>query len=418
MEALLHLVWVQKLYKELRLGDRSITYFEVIDPGVPNSDAGPDFLNAKIRVDGLVWVGDIEIHHRADEWYQHRHNTDSRYNTVILHVVQHDNAPTHTSDGRTVLTATMSVADELRDRAQYLVQHAEQLACAASMRHIPQIDIFSELDNLAAERLVSKASTMYTLWEQTQDWYEVLYISLMRTLGLGLNNDAMERLARSLPLRSILKQRDRSEQVEAMLLGQAGLIHTFPESTYRSVLEGEYDFLSRKYELKPLPTSMWQMARTRPQSFPLRRLLQLSSIICNDSFSVDRWISPQSLEELYALCAPSKVNPFWYNEGKAVGSIKLSRSTQEIIALNIALPLSVAWGRMNAQEEFAIDQALKLERLMPPENNRYVRLFSTAGITPRHAADGQALIHRYRSYCTLHKCIYCKWGRAFLSHSG
>ena len=65
MEKLLHYIWKHRILplSELRTTDgRSV---EVIDPGLPNMHAGPDFFNAKVRIDGVMWVGNVEIHERS-----------------------------------------------------------------------------------------------------------------------------------------------------------------------------------------------------------------------------------------------------------------------------------------------------------------------------------------------------------------
>ena len=62
MEKLLHYVWKHRI---LPLGDLSTTdgrRVEVIDPGTHNSDRGPDFFNAKVLIDGMLWAGNVEIH--------------------------------------------------------------------------------------------------------------------------------------------------------------------------------------------------------------------------------------------------------------------------------------------------------------------------------------------------------------------
>lgn len=413
MEALLHFAWEHRLYEMLTLvSDTDDASLEVIDPGVYNPHAGPDFFNAKIRLGDMLWVGSVELHHSAQEWHTHGHDTDDAYRGVVLHVVEVADAVSIDSLGRRIPTATMSIGSDLKARADYLVSHATQLACAPLDYRLPAGTIEPELERLARERIVAKAEAIYTLWTSLQDWYEVLYTMLMRHLGLGLNNDAMERLARSLPLRCLRKQIDHSEQVEALVLGQAGLLDMLPESDYRALLMREYSFLARKYELSPLSPSVWRLARTRPASFPTRRLLQLCALLRSDRLAVERWVeasTPEALDALFDLDASS---PYW--QGQQGLSVRLGRATRQILAINVAIPLRVAWARMQGWEEQAIEQALALQRLLPAEDNRYTRLFRSAGIEARHAADGQALAQRYKAYCIQRKCIHCLWGRQLL----
>ena len=91
-ESLLHFIWKFQLWntKDLRLasGERLL----VKHPGRHNADAGPDFSDARIEVNGLLWAGNIEIHTRASDWKRHGHDKDEAYKNVLLHVVWHYDA--------------------------------------------------------------------------------------------------------------------------------------------------------------------------------------------------------------------------------------------------------------------------------------------------------------------------------------
>ncbi len=416
-EAFLHLVWQARLYDGLEpITSSGVQSIEVIDPGEYNPHAGPDFFAAKVKIDGVLWVGSIEIHHQSSAWRQHHHDTDPAYSNVILHVVEHHDAECMTSDGRMLPTTRLIISPELRERADYLTRNAERLPCSPlGEGRIPSSLITSELHALAAERLHSKASTIHDLYTQTHDWYETLYITLMRGFGFGLNSEAMERLARSLPLGYIRRQRDHSEQVESLLLGQAGLLHLLPEGDYRDLLEREYAFLARKYDLRPLSPEIWRTARTRPASFPLRRLIQVASLLSSESFSIDQWLSARTPQTYAALMTQARMSEYWYDDrGKG---LELSKASRLILVLNIALPLRIAWARMQRQENEALSEAIILAQSLPPEDNRLTRLFASAGITARNGAEAQALIHRHRAYCSLRKCYFCPWGRHLLSMS-
>lgn len=49
MERLLHYVWKYKLYASTPLTTTEGLPIAVIDPGIQNTDAGPDFFNAKVK---------------------------------------------------------------------------------------------------------------------------------------------------------------------------------------------------------------------------------------------------------------------------------------------------------------------------------------------------------------------------------
>lgn len=415
MEALLHYAWQYRLGALSLSEEDQHTPLEIIDPGEHNLDAGPDFFNAKVRLGSILWAGSVEIHQRSSHWRAHGHHEDAAYNAVILHVVEIDDEPTYTKEGRRVPTATLSALDELRARSIELMARAPQIACSPLGERLPRELIEAELMRLYQERLYDKARQILHLWQQTQDWYETLYITLARSLGFGLNSDAMEQLARSLPLRCIRKQSDRPDQVEALLLGQAGLTSCLT-GQYRDHLEREYAFLRRKYDLPtPMPQEQWRRMRTRPYSFPIRRLIQLSCLLRADTFSVDTLLRVDdraSLDRFWVVdVAPSP-------EGElllAGEGTRFSRSARLTLSLNVVLPLRLAWAIEQGREHQEWLRLYQLASSLPSESNRYIRLLEGAGICSRHAADGQALLQRYRRYCSEHKCIFCSWGRYLLA---
>ena len=249
MEAFLHYIWAHRRYtKLLPQGALRGATIEVLDPGGLNVHAGPDFFAAKVRIDDLLWVGAVEIHHASSQWYQHHHDVDPAYRSVILHVVELDNRPVVTSEGESLPTCLLMVPEELRPVAPALLSAEARLACAD---HLPQISGEERqmwLSCLQRSRLSRKVSAVRQLLERSGgDWAQTLYALFLRALGFGLNGDALERLAFALPLHLLLKHRDQRAQVEALLLGTAGLIDYLPDEAVRAERTSEYAFLAHKY---------------------------------------------------------------------------------------------------------------------------------------------------------------------------
>ena len=76
MEQLLHYVWKHKIFPLHELQTTTGLPVEVIDTGLPNSDSGPDFFNAKLKIGGTLWVGNVEIHTASSDWFRHGHDRD------------------------------------------------------------------------------------------------------------------------------------------------------------------------------------------------------------------------------------------------------------------------------------------------------------------------------------------------------
>ena len=312
MEAFLHYIWAHRRYtKLLPQGALRGATIEVLDPGVLNAHAGPDFFAAKVRIDDLLWVGAVEIHHASSQWYQHHHDVDPAYRSVILHVVELDNRPVVTSEGESLPTCLLMVPEELRPVAPALLSAEARLACADHLPHISGEERQMWLSCLQRSRLSRKVSAVQQLLERSGgDWAQTLYALFLRALGFGLNGDALERLAFALPLHLLLKHRDQRAQVEALLLGTAGLIDYLPDEAARAERTIEYAFLAHKYDLSPLPAGTFRRARTRPTNLPEYRLLQLATLIVESDLWGSNFLEVGSMDALRTLLQhPLRVLP-------------------------------------------------------------------------------------------------------------
>ncbi|MDR2815119.1 MAG: DUF2851 family protein, partial [Proteiniphilum sp.] len=228
-EELLHYIWKFKLYPSGSLETTDGQRIEVIDTGMHNLHAGPDFFNAKIKIGDRVWAGDVEIHRFSDEWERHAHHTDKAYNSVILHLSEQVNRAVVNEKGQQIPQCKLSVPEEVRKNADYLIYSNSSLPCKDHIFSLPAVFVRSFLSALAIERLERKTNDVYTHLDRfQQSWDEVFYVLLARNFGFGLNSDAFERLALSLPFNYIRRHGDSLFQVEALLFGQAGLLEEEP----------------------------------------------------------------------------------------------------------------------------------------------------------------------------------------------
>jgi hypothetical protein len=86
-EQLLHYIWQFKKFDLFNLYTLCEKKIDIIHSGKYNTDAGPDFSLAKIMIDGIEWNGNIEIHVKSSDWIKHKHDLNTSYKNVILHVV-------------------------------------------------------------------------------------------------------------------------------------------------------------------------------------------------------------------------------------------------------------------------------------------------------------------------------------------
>ena len=421
METLLHYVWKHKLYETGELLTEDGVSFEVIDPGMYNSNAGPDFFNAKIKMDGKVWVGNIEIHTASSDWYKHRHEKDKAYNSVILHVAETiDATGILDMDGRIIPQWKIKIPERIQANYLFLLDSDVSVPCAGKVREIPEIYLSDWKNALLVERFERRTNALLQLLEERKDdWNEVFYIALSRNFGFGINNDAFERLAKSLPLKIIRKHQNSITQVEALFLGQAGLLdEEYPDDVYFPELQREYAFLRKKYKLNPLESHIFKNLRIRPSNFPHIKIVQLAGIIRKKQGLFSNLLTISDLEPLYSLFI-SETAEYWlthYHFGKT--SLKrtknLGLSAIQLLIINTVVPVFFAYGKRKNTEIYT-ERAMQFLESLKPESNSIITLFSRLGIPIQNACDSQALIQLKREYCEQKKCIYCRIGHQLLT---
>ncbi len=414
-------VWQHRLWCSEDMVTNDGRRIRVLDPGLLNTDAGPDFFNAKVEIAGRLWVGNVEIHVRASDWHRHGHDRDRAYDSVILHVVDLDDAPVARSNGERIAQVVLQVSPRFGERYASLVNAPVQLPCAPQLPALPRLAITEWLSVLAFERLHHKVDHLQELGDlYSGSWEEVCYVLLARTLGFGLNSDAMERLARRTPLRLLHKHSDSLLQLEALLFGQAGLLPAESSDPYAVQLRREYAFLANKFSLTPLGSETWKLFRIRPQSFPYRRIALLAHFVHGGFNLMQRIIEAegeQQLRELFQV----ELSGYWqrhYTFGPEVPSAgrALSASSIDIVLINMVAPLYRARGELTGDFRLA-DRAVELLELLRPERNSIVDTFAAAGIKADCAFASQALIELRRNYCDTRKCLYCRIGHRLLSQA-
>ncbi len=423
MEQILQYVWQHRLWRNDDMTTNDGRRLRVLDPGLLNTDAGPDFFNAKVELDGRVWVGNVEIHVRATDWHRHGHDSDPAYDSVILHVVQHDDAPVCRTNGERIPQMVLDISPRFGESLERLVGARTELPCAAQLPQVPDIVVTEWMQALAFERLHGKVERIASLREHyAGSWEDVCYVMLARTLGFGLNSDALERLARRTPLRLLRKHSDSLLQLEALLLGQAGLLAGLTAATDRYVeqVQREYAFLANKFSLQPMEREAWKLFRIRPQGFPHRRIALLAHFV-HDGFNLMHRIleaqGEKQLRELFQV----ELTGYWerhYTLGKETptSTRALSNASIDIVLINLVAPFYYAYGELTGDCQMT-DRAIGLLESLRPEQNAIVTAFVHAGVRCDDALTSQALLQLRKAYCDARKCIYCRIGHRLLAEA-
>jgi len=403
-EILLHYIWEHCLwagYPQQTTDGRPI---EIISVGEHNRDAGPDYSHARIRIGDREWVGNVEIHVRAGDWYSHHHHQDRAYDSVILHVVRDADKQVFNSRGEAVVQCALQYPDN-RDYLTTLLTDAmrmdsaeSRIGCARQLVEDPMLITEGWRHLLLRKRLDCKRASIERLLEITNgSWEHAFYISLARNFGFHTNSVPFEELAIATPLSAIRKHRDNLFQLTAMLLGQSGL----PMKDEQ--MAREYEFLRTKFSLTPIDGSMWKLGRIRPQNSPERRIRQFAELLHRSEFLFSKVIDLTDMDALTELFAQEK----------------LSRASIDILLINTVIPYKYAYACAvkSTDRQSAFQSALDIMERIAAEDNTVIRQWRMLGQQVRNAADTQALLHLYQNYCQHHECINCEVGyRIFFVH--
>ena len=430
MEKLLYYIWKYKLFPLRPLQTTDGQPVEVLDPGVLNRDAGPDFQNAKVKIGGTVWAGSVEIHRQASDWYAHGHHEDARYNNVVLHVTGKADRPVATQEGQALPQIELEVPPHLQENYETLCRTTDYPRCYRIIRHVDRFTIHSWLNTLLCERLEQRAQAVARRVEESQgDWEQAFFVTLARNFGFGVNGDAFEAWARHIPLQSLARHRDDLFQVEAVFMGQAGLLEpdTIPQKYreeaigdgYYPRLKREYDYLAHKFSLQPIDADAWKFLRLRPQNFPHVRIAQLAQLYYGQKAGFSRLLEAKTLEELRDMLR-THATPYWeshYTFG--CPSFKrtktLTANSLDLITINTVVPVLYAYGMTHAQDT-CCQRALRLLDPIKAEDNHVTRQWAECGIQAENAADSQALLQLKKQYCDRRYCLHCRFGYEFLKH--
>lgn len=427
-ESFLYFLWQYQYFNLLGLTTSEGEPIQVIHPGFRNPNAGPDFLNARLMVSDVEWVGTVEAHTKTSDWLAHRHQHDPAYDNVILHLVWNHDRPLPQqailrTDGTPIPTLELQYRTDshLLKRYLQLADSPESIPCAGQFQSVHALRRTAMLDKAMMQRLERKAILVYQIFEATgQDWEETTYRLLATNFGFRINADPMEQLSRAVPLKVIQKHRNAPLQIEAMLFGTAGMLTNLPDGdTYTESLQREYRFLSAKYNLgeRELPAHIWKWSRLRPANFPTLRLAQLAALlahhrslfsVCMDS--TDAWDLVKALQ--------INVSAYWQNHyrfGKSTEKLMsaLGTTSASILLINTVVPLLAAYAHHRNQPHY-IDRAVDLLEKLPAEKNHITDLWADLDVPVDSAFDSQASLELYNEFCLPRKCLNCQIGMALV----
>lgn len=415
-ERLLQFIWQFRYFNGKELRSTAGETVTIIHPGRPNANQGPDFLEARIRIGDTLWVGQVELHIRSSDWQKHGHQADKNYENVILHVVWEDDG-TPAGSVLPVLSLQDRVSGLLLRQYEAWMHRLVFIPCERQVTEVPALTWLSWKERLLLERLQRKTGQIAGyLGENNQHWEETFWWLLARNFGIRVNAGAFEAIARSLPVNLLSRNKSRQQPLEALLLGQAGLLEREWKDAYPRRLRKDYLFYRNKYGLHPIRQPV-HFLRMRPGSFPTVRLAQLAMLLHRSAhlfaFAKEAGSLDAIREQLTVTASAYWDHHYLPDEWSPARSKKLGAGMIDNILINTILPVLFAYGHLRG-EPVLKERALDWYQAIAPEKNAILRKFEQLGIAGGNAADTQALLELQSRYCQEKKCLDCAIGNALL----
>ena len=419
-EDFLHYVWLYKMFSKVDFKTTGNEHLSIIKSGLHNKNAGPDFLNAQLKIDGQTWIGNVEIHLKASDWYLHNHEKDLNYDAVILHVVWENDVAIFMKNNKPIPTLVLkNFIDEtvLNKYKNLFLAPTTWLPCKNAISTVDKFIFNNWKERLFFDRLERKSEEINTLLQQENNNFEaVLFQLLIKNFGLKVNGNSFFRLAQSVDYSVIKKLSFHTNQLAALLFGQAGFLEEETEDDYQKELRKEYDYLKHKFKLNHIPKNEFSFFRMRPNNFPTIRIAQLVALFHKHQNLFSKLIAIDNLEEFYELFTVV-VNPFWqthynFDSISKKSPKKITTSFVDLLIINTIIPLKFLFqkSRGEVHEEFF----LVLLKKMKPEKNSIISKFSEIGVSSKNAFDTQALLELKNNYCAPKRCLECAIGNTIL----
>ena len=431
MEQLLQYVWKHKILPLECLETTDGKALENIDPGLHNRNAGPDFFNAKLRIGNTMWVGNVEIHEHSKDWFRHGHDSDPAYDNVVLHVVEDVDCDVTNSRGEFIPQIKLCVPVTVTLNYKELLNADAYPPCYRIVPELSQLTVHSWMAALQTERLERKTLDIARRAERANgSWEDAYFITLARNYGFGINGDAFEQWAYNVPLNQVAHHRDDIFQIEAIFLGQAGLldIDAIPakyqkeamNDGYFNRLKNEYKYLAHKFSLTPMNRTMWKFLRLRPQNFPHIRISQLATLYHDRKTSLSQLVECMNVDEMRRMLS-THVTEYWathytFGAESASNSKSMSPFSINLLMINTAIPMLFAYGRHTCDDTLC-DRAFDMLEQLKAEDNHIIRMWKECGLKVATAGDSQALIQLKNEYCDRKDCLRCRFGYEYLKRS-
>lgn len=422
-EDFLHYIWKHKKFQTTNLKTEAGEAILLTSVGQHNLNAGPDFFNAQLKIGNQLWAGNVEIHVKSSDWFLHNHEQDEAYDNVILHVVWEHDTEVFRKDNTVIPTLELKNILEpsiLNNYKELFGKQNKWINCENDFASIDSFVLENWMERLYFERLERKAKTIQELLKDSKnDWEAVLFKMLTKNFGLKVNGESFLSLAQSIDFSIIRKTQSKQALLEALLLGQAGLLEQDIQNGHYLSLVKEYQFLKQKFTLEKTQVLPLHFFRLRPSNFPTIRLSQLASLYNKHQNLFSKIIETNNLDDFHGLFKVA-TSVFWethytfQKESKTSKKI-LSKSFIDLLLINTILPIKFCYAKQKG-EEVTVD-IIKIATAIASEKNSIIDAFNNLKKVSKSSLESQALIQLKTEYCSRNKCLKCAIGNTLVSRN-
>ncbi|CAM3455830.1 DUF2851 family protein [Aequorivita lipolytica] len=423
-EDFLHYVWKFQKFDVGEFYTSTNENLHIQKQGSHNLNSGPDFFNAQIDLDGQLWAGNVEIHLKSSDWYAHGHETDAAYDNVILHVVWEHDAEIYRKDGTAIPTFVIKEHIPKTTVAQYqklFSQEKKWIKCESDFADVDDFSIENWLERLYFERLQKKETFFLMELKDSQNhWESLLFRMLCKNFGLKVNGDSFFSIAKSIDFSVVKKCCQERQDLEALLMGQAGLLEGETEDWYFKTLKLKYEYLKHKFQLQNENVIVPKFFRLRPPNFPTVRLAQFAMLYFQRNNLFSQVIDIKSVSGFHELFNVYG-SEYWsthYNFG--IGSLerkkRVTKSFVDLLIINTVIPLKFCYATQHGRD--VSEEILKLASEVSSEENTIVKKFNSLKNISKNAYQSQALLQLKSEYCDKNKCLQCAIGNIIIGSEG
>jgi hypothetical protein len=421
-EKLLQYIWQFQYFNKNELVTVNNEPLQIIHAGSYNSNEGPDFLSAKIKIGNTTWAGNIEVHINSSDWYLHKHSTDKNYGNVVLHVVWFYDKEIKDLNGNILpaLELQRRVSKLLLSRYEELMMASLFIPCQKQIHLVNDLTLSSWKQRLMIERLQKKSSVIFQFLNKNNfHWEETFWWLLAMNFGTRVNSVAFEKIARSIPVNLLAKHKNQIHQLEALLFGQAGLLDKSFKEDYPRLLQKEYAFFCKKYKLVK-PDGQLFFLRMRPANFPTIRLAQLAMLIYTSVHLFSQIKETEKIEEVRKLFNVT-ANDYWhyhymFEEPSVFKRKNIGEAMIDNILINTVVPVLFAYGHHH-NEQLYKDKAITWLEEISSEKNAIIKGFENLNLYSKNSFDSQSYIQLKNEYCNNRRCLECAVGNSILKRS-